>query len=123
MIILYKIYITEDDKTISGALKEHLTNWGYQVLTTNDFKNILTEISEFEPHLILMDISLPFYNGYYWCQEIRKISKVPIIFISSASDKINIIMAVERGGDDYITKPFDINILTAKIQALLRRTY
>lgn len=108
---------------ISEALKSHFTNWGYNARYVDDFKNILQEILGFAPHIILLDISLPFYNGYYWCQEIRKVSNIPIVFVSSAADKMNIIMAVEKGGDDYITKPFDINVITAKIQALLRRTY
>ena len=88
-----------------------------------NFRNVLEEFSEFDPQLVLLDISLPFYNGYYWCTEIRKFSKVPIIFISSASDNMNIVMAMNMGGDDFIAKPFDLNVLTAKIQAILRRTY
>ena len=88
-----------------------------------NFRNVLEEFSEFDPQLVLLDISLPFYNGYYWCTEIRKFSKIPIIFISSASDNMNIVMAMNMGGDDFIAKPFDLNVLTAKIQAILRRTY
>lgn len=120
---MYRIYMVEDDNTISELLSNHLTGWGYAVKTAKDFNNILREFSEFLPHVILMDISLPFFNGYYWCQEIRKVSKVPIIFVSSTSDKMNIIMAMDKGADDFITKPFDVNLLIAKIQALLRRTY
>ena len=83
----------------------------------------MTEFSEYLPHLVLMDITLPFFNGHHWCSEIRKISQVPVIFISSASDKMNIVMAMNMGGDDFIAKPFDLEILLAKVQAMLRRTY
>lgn len=120
---MYKIFIIEDDEIISETLTKFLKDWGYSVKIAKDFQNILAEVSDFLPQLILLDISLPFRNGFYWCQQIRKISKVPIIFISSAADKMNIIMAMEKGGDDFITKPFDINVLTAKIQAILRRAY
>lgn len=120
---MYRIYIVEDDPIISAALSDHFSGWGYSVKTAVDFNAILTETADFMPHLILLDLSLPFYNGYYWCQEIRKLSKVPIVFISSAADRMNIIMAMEKGADDYISKPFDIDILSAKLQALLRRTY
>lgn len=88
-----------------------------------DFQNVMQRFTEFDPHLILIDIMLPFYNGYYWCTEIRKVSSVPVIFISSASDNMNIVMAINMGGDDFIAKPFDLNVLNAKVQAILRRTY
>ncbi len=120
---MHKILIIEDDATISKAIKKHIEAWGWEAVNAIDFKNILSQFSAYNPHLVLLDISLPFYNGYYWCSEIRKISKVPIIFLSSASDNMNIVMAMNMGGDDYITKPFDLNVLTAKIQAMLRRTY
>lgn len=104
-------------------MKKHLENWGYEVKRTENFQNIISELTEFEPHMVLVDIMLPFFNGYHWCSEIRKISDIPIIFISSASDNMNIVMAMNMGGDDFISKPMDINVMTAKIQALLRRTY
>ena len=97
--------------------------WGNEAEYVRDFQNVLTTFTEYDPHLVLMDITLPFYNGYHWCSEIRRISNVPVIFISSASDNMNIIMAVNMGGDDFIPKPFDLSVLTAKVQAVLRRTY
>lgn len=120
---MQKIMIIEDDDIISATLKQHLNKWNYEVFLIDDFENIIDIFLEYQPALILLDISLPFYNGYYWCQEIRKISQVPIIFISSANENMNMIMAMNMGGDDFISKPFDLNVLTAKIQALLRRTY
>ncbi len=120
---MYKIMIIEDDLTIAGTIKDHLRKWNYDVSYVNDLKNILEQFVRFEPHLVLLDVMLPFFNGFYWCNEIRKISKVPIMFISSASDNMNIVMAMNMGGDDFIEKPFDLNVLTAKVGALLRRTY
>ncbi len=120
---MYKIFIVEDDEVISKTLKSSLEVWDCKVSCVGDFKNIMGEFVAFEPHLVLMDISLPFFNGYYWCQEIRRVSKVPVIFISSASDNMNIVMAINMGADDFIAKPFDLNVLTAKVQAMLRRTY
>ncbi len=120
---MYRIYIIEDDFTIASLMKKNLENWGYTVRCTEDFQNIIGEFTEFEPHMVLADIMLPFFNGYHWCNEIRKISDVPIVFISSASDNMNIVMAMNMGGDDFISKPVDLNVMTAKIQALLRRTY
>lgn len=120
---MYKILIIEDDRTIAGTVKSNLEKWGFEVRCAENFKDIMSEFSEFLPHLVLMDIGLPFYNGFYWCSEIRKISKVPVVFLSSASDNMNIIMAMNMGGDDFISKPFDLTVLMAKIQAILRRTY
>ena len=120
---MYKILIIEDDRVISKLLADHLRKWDYIPEMIKDLKNIVEEFITFDPHIILLDISLPFYNGYYWCQAIRKISKVPIIFISSANSSMNIIMAMDMGADDFITKPFDFDVLTAKINGLLRRTY
>lgn len=120
---MYKIFIVEDDNTISSSLKQNIDAWGFEGYIATDFQNISLEFARVSPHLVLLDISLPFYNGFYWCTEIRKLSKVPIIFISSASDNMNIVMAMNMGADDFISKPFDLNVLTAKIQALLRRTY
>ena len=118
-----RIYIVEDDKVIADSLVNHLSTWDMEPRTVNDFQNITNEIIEFDPDLVLMDIKLPYYNGFYWCQEIRKKSKVPIVFLSSADDNMNIVMAMNMGGDDFISKPFDLNVLTAKIQAMLRRSY
>lgn len=120
---MYKIYIVEDDEVIAGAVKRHLEGWDYEVRCAADFSGIMQEFAAFEPHLVLMDVKLPFYNGYYWCSEIRKVSKVPIVFVSSASDNMNIVMAVNMGGDDFVAKPFDMDVLTVKVQAMLRRSY
>ena len=120
---MYRILIVEDDEMIAGSLKRHLERWDYEVICVNDFANIMSEYASAAPQLVLMDIKLPFYNGYHWCSEIRKVSKVPIVFLSSASDNMNIVMAVNMGGDDFIAKPFDLDVLTAKIQAILRRSY
>lgn len=120
---MYKILIVEDDETIAGGLKNHLEKWNYQEECMTDFKDVMGKFVEFEPQLVLLDIVLPFFNGFHWCQEIRKISKVPIIFLSSANDNMNIVMAMNMGGDEFIEKPFDLNVVTAKVQAVLRRTY
>lgn len=120
---MHRIFIVEDDAAIAAAIQSHIQGWGCEAACAQDFRNVLAECIAFQPHLVLMDIALPFFNGYHWCAEIRRHSKVPIIFISSASDNMNILMALNMGGDDFIAKPFDLNILTAKVQALLRRTY
>ena len=120
---MYKILIVEDDETIAGGLKNHLGKWNYQAECMTDFKDVMGKFVDFDPQLVLLDIVLPFFNGFHWCQEIRKISKVPIIFLSSANDNMNIVMAMNMGGDEFIEKPFDLNVLTAKVQALLRRAY
>ena len=120
---MYRIYIIEDDNIIAGKIKEHMTNWGFEARCASDFRNIMGEFAEYDPHMVLLDISLPFFNGYHWCEEIRRVSKVPVIFLSSAADNMNIIMAMSMGGDDFIAKPFDMNVLVAKVQAILRRTY
>ena len=120
---MQKIMIVEDDEIIASSIKKHLEKWNYDVRVVNDFENVLEDFRNYEPLLILLDISLPYYNGYYWCQEIRKESEVPIIFISSTSENMNIVMAMNMGADDFINKPFDLTVLTAKLQAILRRTY
>lgn len=120
---MYKILIVEDDGVIAGVVREHLSRWGYDVRCVEDFSKVLEDFIKYEPQLVLMDVALPFYNGYYWCAEIRKLSRVPVIFISSAGDNMNIVMAVNMGGDDFVPKPFDLEVLRAKIQAILRRTY
>jgi DNA-binding response OmpR family regulator len=119
----YRILIVEDDRGIAEGITEQMRQWGLEATAVSDFHNVMGEFAEYQPHLILMDISLPFMSGYHWCSEIRKVSSVPVIFVSSASDNMNIIMAVNMGADDFIAKPFDQNVLTAKVQALLRRTY
>lgn len=121
--MVYKILIVEDDLVIAKAIRAHLQSWGCEAQCAADFQNVLGNFAAFDPQLVLLDISLPFYNGYHWCGEIRKISKVPVIFISSASDNMNIVMAMNMGGDDFIEKPFDLNVVTAKVQAMLRRAY
>ena len=120
---MYKILIVEDDKTIANAVKKHVETWGYQAYATQNFQNVMEDFAREHPHLVILDITLPFYNGYHWCSEIRKVSKVPILFLSSAADNMNIIMAMQMGGDDFVAKPFDLTVLTARIQALLRRSY
>lgn len=120
---MYKIFMVEDDEIIARSIREHLQEWNYDVCCVEDFSNVVAEFVRFDPQLVLMDITLPFFNGYHWCSEIRKISKVPVIFLSSAADNMNIVMAVNMGADDFIPKPFDLEVLTVKIQAMLRRSY
>lgn len=119
----YNILIVEDDHTIAHKISEHLSQWAYNVRVAEDYQDIIGEVSKFSPDLILLDIMLPCYNGFYWCREIRKLFKIPIIFISSASDNMNIVMAMDMGGDDFIAKPFDLAVLTAKVGAVIRRSY
>ena len=121
--IMYKLLIIEDDKGIAQGIEACAQSWGMQPQCVRDFRNVMAEFAEFEPHLVLLDISLPFMSGYYWCQEIRRVSSVPVIFISSAADNMNIIMAMNMGADDFIAKPFDQSVLIAKVQAILRRAY
>lgn len=120
---MYKIMIVEDDSVIANQMSKFLYTWDYHVEIATDLRNVMNDFSNIRPDLVFMDITLPYKNGYYWCEEIRKVSKVPIIFISSASDNMNIVMAMNAGADDYIAKPFDLQVLVAKLQALLRRTY
>lgn len=120
---MYKIFIVEDDEGIAAAIKKAAESWGFAAKTAGDFSNISGEFLEYSPQLVLLDITLPFYNGYYWCEKIRAISSVPILFLSSAADNMNMVMAMNMGADDFIAKPFDINVLIAKINALLRRAY
>lgn len=120
---MYRIFLVEDDETIARLIKKHLEKWEYEVSTVQDFGNVLGEFAACDPQLVLLGIRLPFYNGYHWCTQIRQVSKVPIIFLSSVSDNMNIVMAMNMGADDFIPKPFDLEVLTAKVQALLRRSY
>ena len=120
---MYRIYLVEDDPVIAGTITEKLAAWGFTVQCPKDFSNIMGEFVDFQPHLVLLDITLPFFNGYHWCQEIRRVSRVPILFLSSAGENVNIVMAINLGADDFITKPFDLSVLLAKVQAALRRAY
>ncbi len=119
----YRVLIVEDDRVIAAVIEAELKKWGLSPKIAADFQHVAREFTAFDPHLVLMDITLPFYSGFYWCAEIRKLSKAPVIFISSASDNMNIITAINMGGDDFIAKPFDLAVLSAKVQAMLRRSY
>ena len=120
---MFKIMIVEDEADIRLLLKESLEKWGFETHAVTDFHNVMTDFTEESPHLILLDINLPVFDGYYWCQKIREVSKLPIIFISSRNTNMDSIMSMNMGGDDYVNKPFSMDILIAKINALLRRTY
>lgn len=120
---MYRLFIVEDDEVIASAIAGGLRSWGFETRTAADFSRVLDESREYAPHLILLDIRLPFYNGYHWCREIRRESRTPIMFVSSAADNMNIVMAMNMGGDDFIAKPFDMSVLAAKVTALLRRSY
>lgn len=120
---MYRILIIEDDFALAGAMKKQIESWGNEVLCVKDFQNVIAAFTQYDPHLVLVDIMLPFFNGYHWCTQIRRISEVPVVFISSASDNMNIIMAMNMGGDDFITKPIDLSVMMSKIQAILRRAY
>lgn len=120
---MFKILIVEDDRGIAEGIQSLLEQWGMEARQVQDFRNITGEFETYQPHLILLDIKLPSYDGYYWCCQLRQRTAAPIIFISSAADNMNIVMAMNMGGDDFIAKPFDLNVLTAKLQAILRRTY
>lgn len=120
---MYRLFIVEDDPGIANAVAAQAQACNLQTHIVRDFSNVMHEFAEFSPHIVLLDIMLPFFDGYHWCSEIRRVSKVPIIFVSSASDNMNIVMAMNLGADDFISKPFDGSVLMAKIQALLRRTY
>ena len=120
---MYKMLIVEDDPMIADEVAAQIAPWGIEAKKADDLRNVMRVFAEFQPHIVLLDISLPFFNGYHWCEQIREVSKVPVIFISSASDIMNIVMAMNLGADDFVSKPFDMNVLTAKVRALLRRTY
>ena len=120
---MYRILIVEDDVTISRIIREQLGKWDLQAVVVQDFKRIMESIAQEKPHLVLLDINLPYYDGFYWCEQIRKVSNIPILFISSRSENMDKIRALSGGGDDYIEKPFSIELLVSKIQASLRRAY
>ena len=120
---MYRIFLVEDDDAIASAVAAHISSWGWEARRAGDLTRVLEEFTAYAPHLVLLDIGLPYRNGYHWCSEIRRLSQVPVVFLSSASDNMNIVMAMNMGGDDFIAKPFDLEVLAAKVQALLRRTY
>ncbi len=120
---MYRLLIVEDDKGIAEAIKTQAEIWDFSVRIAENFRNVMTDFANFDPHIVLLDITLPFFNGFHWCTEIRKVSRVPIIFISSAADNMNMVMAMNMGADDFIAKPFDQSVLTAKLRALMRRSY
>ncbi|MBQ7433115.1 MAG: response regulator transcription factor [Lachnospiraceae bacterium] len=120
---MYRILVIEDDRGIAEAIVRKIEMWNFSARCVEDFRNVMHAFTEYDPHLVVLDISLPFFNGYHWCSEIRKVSKVPIVFVSSASDNMNIVMAMNLGADDFITKPFDADVMMAKLMAMLRRTY
>lgn len=120
---MYRIFIVEDDPGIAEGIKRQAEAWGLEVRCADDLRNVMGEFAAFSPHLVLLDITLPFFNGYHWCTQIRAVSQVPVVFLSSASENMNIVMAMNMGVDDFIAKPFDQRVLMAKVQALLRRAY
>ncbi len=120
---MYKLYIVEDDEGIADGIRSLADGWGFESTVCRDFRRVTEEFTALQPHIVLLDVKLPFAGGFHWCAEIRRVSKVPIVFISSASDNMNIVMAMNMGADDFIAKPFDGSVLIAKLQALLRRTY
>lgn len=120
---MYRLLLVEDDPGIAAAVREHAAQWELEVSLVEDFRHVMDSFARVQPHLVLMDITLPFYSGYYWCQEIRKIAATPVMFLSSAADNMNIVLAMNMGADDFVAKPFDMDVLVAKVQALLRRSY
>ncbi|MCX4354608.1 MAG: response regulator transcription factor [Oscillospiraceae bacterium] len=120
---MYKVFLAEDDDGIANAIIKRLSEWEFEVKRVDNYRDVIGEFKAFDPHIVLLDISLPFYNGFHWCSEIRQISKCPVVFISSASDNLNIVTAMNMGGDDFIAKPFDLSVMVAKVQAILRRSY
>ena len=120
---MFKVLIVEDDVKIRDIILENIHKWGYEGMIVEDFSKVVERFAEYQPHLLLLDINLPAFDGFYWCGKIREVSKVPILFISSRNSNMDIIMAVNMGGDDFVQKPFSLDVLLAKVNALLRRTY
>jgi DNA-binding response OmpR family regulator len=120
---MYRILLVEDDEKISAIITGELAKWGFSVSRVENFESVMEDFAAFEPHLVLLDINLPAYDGFYWCRRLREVSKVPVLFLSSRDTSMDIVMAVSVGGDDYIPKPFSLEVLVAKVNALLRRTY
>lgn len=120
---MYRILLVEDDAALADAITQVLTAWGHEVQKVRDFRHVTEEFAEWKPQIVLMDLMLPFFNGHHWTQELRRITSVPIVYLSSASDNLNIVMAMNMGGDDFIAKPVDPAVLAAKVNAVLRRAY
>lgn len=120
---MYRLLIVEDDPVIAGEVAQSLRGWGYAVHLVEDFEQVLRDFADFDPQLVLLDLKLPGFNGFHWCREIRRVSTVPILFLTSAGDNINAVTAMNLGADDLVAKPFDLSVLAAKVEALLRRTY
>lgn len=120
---MYRIFLVEDDEMLCSLVKRHLESWGYEVTAAENFSDVMGEFVKTKPQLVLLDLKLPFFNGFHWCDEIRRVSQVPVIFLSSAADNMNMVMAMSRGADDFIAKPFHLEVLSAKVQAILRRAY
>lgn len=120
---MFRILIVEDDKKIRQIVADTLRKWQYQVIEVTEFEHVLDDFTKAQPHLVLLDVNLPLFDGYYWCNQIRAVSKVPIIFLSSRNQNMDVIMAINMGADDYVQKPFDLGVLVAKVSALLRRNY
>ncbi|PKF85669.1 DNA-binding response regulator [Bacillus sp. BA3] len=120
---MYKILLVEDDSKIAGILVNYLKRYGYEVFEVKQLDQVFAEFQEMKPDLVLLDINLPYYDGFHWCRLIRTVSKIPIIFISARTDEMNQVMAIEYGGDDYLTKPFHLEVVLAKIKSVLRRVY
>lgn len=120
---MFRIMIVEDDEKIRRIVADTLRKWKYEVMAVSSFEQVLEEFTAGQPHLVLLDVNLPVYDGYYWCQQIRSVSKVPIIFLSSRNQNMDVIMAINMGADDFVQKPFDLDVLVAKVSALLRRNY
>ena len=120
---MYRIFVVEDDRTIAREVCRLAESWGMEAKSAEDLRNVAAEAAEYGPHLIIMDIGLPFFDGYHWCRELRKQTAAPILFLSSAADNMSVIIAVNMGGDDFVAKPFDGGVLMAKVRSLLRRCY
>ena len=120
---MYRILVIEDDFSLAQIIKRQIESLGHDVRLITDFQHVIPAFVEYDPHMVLVDVMLPFFNGYHWCSEIRKISSVPVVFLSSASDNMNIVMAINMGGDDFVAKPVDPLVLSAKVKAILRRSY
>jgi len=120
---MYRIFIIEDDDKIASILKKNMDKYGFEAVVVTQFREIMPELEAYDPHLVLLDINLPYYDGYYWCRQIRTRSSIPIIFISARAGEMDQVMAIENGGDDYITKPIHLDLLMAKVKSVLRRAY
>ncbi len=120
---MFKLLLVEDDDTLFNEIQDRLTQWSYTVVGIKEFDQVLNEFSQVKPDLVLMDIQLPKYDGFHWCRLIRAHSTVPILFLSSRDHPMDMVMAMQLGGDDFIQKPFHFDVLIAKIQAILRRVY